>query len=93
MAALVTTLPNNVLEEALEAVELRNRVVHDGFVPEERDRRFVRAVLEVVKNILPGAGTKFPVQSGSNFVVEPEAWEKSAGYDPIVTAGISISDA
>jgi len=93
VAALLTTLPNTVLEEALEGIELRNRVVHDGAVPEERDRRFVRAVLEVVKNILPDAATKFPVLSGSNFVVEPETWEKTGGYDPIVAAGITISEA
>jgi hypothetical protein len=93
VASLVGNISSDLLEEALGVIDLRNRIVHDGFIPEERDMRLVRAVLEIVARVLPGSLAKFPVQSASNFIAETHDWERSGGYSPLVVGGISIAEA
>jgi hypothetical protein len=91
--SLIGGIDNETVEDALAAIELRNRVVHDGFLPEERNMKQVRAALEVATKLIPGPRIKFPVLTGSNFIAEPDVWQKTGGYESIVAAGASISEA
>jgi hypothetical protein len=93
VASLVGGTQNSLLEDALAAADLRNKVVHEGLIPDSRDIGRIRAVLDVATRLVPLPRLKFPIQSGSNFIAEPETWERSGGYDPVVVGGVSIADA
>lgn len=93
VASLVGVSKSSLFEDALAAVDLRNKVVHDGFIPDIRDLKLVRAVLDLSAKIISGPRIKSPVQSGNNFLAEPDVWQRSGGHNPIVVGGVSIADA
>jgi hypothetical protein len=86
-------IPAAAVEDALAGIELRNRVVHEGVVPEQQNMKHVRAILEVAAMFVPGPRIKFPVLSGSNFIAEADVWERTGGYDPMMVGGTKIAEA
>jgi hypothetical protein len=92
-ASFLGGAPAATIEDALAGIELRNRVVHEGFVPGQQNIKQIRAVLEVAAMLVPGPRIKFPVLCGSNSVAEADAWERTGGYAPIMVGGIKIAEA
>jgi hypothetical protein len=86
-------IPAVTIEDALAGIELRNRVVHEGFVPGRQHIKQVRAVLEVAAMLVPGPRIKSPVLSSSNFIAEADTWERTGGYAPMMVGGIKIAEA
>jgi hypothetical protein len=92
VASLVGGINNAALEEVLLAIELRNRVVHEGSSAEPKDIKLIRAVINVAAKLVHGPRMKFPVLSVSNHVAEPDVWARTEGYAPLVYGGISIGE-
>ncbi len=93
VASFFGGIPAATVEDALAGIELRNRVVHEGFVPEQQSMKQVRAVQEVAAVLVPGPRIKFPVLSDSNFIADANVWERTRGYAPMVAGGFGIIEA
>jgi len=93
VASFLGGMPAATIEDALAGIELRNRVVHEGFVPEQQSMKQVRAVMEVAAMLVPGPRIKLPVLSGSNLIAEADVWERTGGYAPMMVGGIKIAEA
>jgi hypothetical protein len=83
VTSLVGGINNAALEEVLLAIELRNRVVHEGSSPGPKDIKLIRAVINVAAQLVHGPRMKFPVLSVSNHVAEPDVWARTEGYAPL----------
>ncbi len=93
VSSFVGGIPAATVEDALAGIELRNRVVHEGFVPEQQNMKQVRAALEVAAMLVPGPRIKFPVLSDWNSIAEADAWERTGGYAPMMARGFGIIEA
>jgi hypothetical protein len=61
------------LADTLEAIDLRNRIVHEGWDPPESTKAKVLALMRTTAGLLPGPKFKFPVHNLSgNKVYAPE---------------------
>lgn len=93
VASFLGGIPAATVEDAVAGIELRNRVVHEGFAPEQQDMKQVRAVLELAAMLVPGPPIKFPALPGSNSIAEADVWERTRGYAPMMVGGIKIAEA
>jgi hypothetical protein len=60
------------IQNTLKAVEIRNRVVHDGYIPGESDGRILREVVQAIRKIGNFAEIKSPtLDSGTNMLFTP----------------------
>jgi hypothetical protein len=55
----------DVLKGALQAIEIRNRIVHEGFLPHDHHQKPLRSLFSTV-SLLVGVDHKFPVLTGQN---------------------------
>jgi len=92
VTSLLGGVPAATVEDALTGIELRNRVVHEGFIPEQQNVQQVRAVLELAAMLVPGPRIKFPALPGSNSIAEADIWERTGGYAPMMVGGIKIAE-
>jgi hypothetical protein len=70
------------LGDAVEAIEARNKVVHEGWSPGDKEakdvRKWLMSLLRVAAALLPGTKVKLPwANLGGNYLLPPEAWEAS----------------
>lgn len=84
LIAIVTTLDTAQLDElklAIQAINMRNRVVHDGWTPPDSTERQVRGLLHTVSRLLPGRPFKFPRINSGNKLMSLQEWEELAQED------------
>jgi hypothetical protein len=70
-AALEPTLNHDDLEKTKKAIKTRNRIVHEGYEPQDSHVREMEALIRIVSKLLPGPGQRFPVLSNSNGLEAP----------------------
>jgi hypothetical protein len=75
-----------VLDSALEGIDLRNMIVHEGAAPKDADTKKLRALLECVKDLLNLGELKNPVLFAGNQLAPVTHGEREG-----LTASINIS--
>lgn len=81
---VISTLGTTRLEDvelAVEAIHMRNRVVHDGWNPPESAKHEVRGLLRTISALLPGPRFRFPTSNPGNKLMPLEEWEKLTEED------------
>lgn len=70
--------PLKDLESALHAIEMRNKVVHEGWIPPSKDaKKEISMLLKVVAALLPEPRLKFPsYDTRNNEIKTDEEWDK-----------------
>src|SRR5205823_6377805 len=84
--ASLTSMPTEMVEDAMAGIKLRNDIVHDGSIPEEKHLKDIRALLAAAARLVPGPRMKFPVHSENNCLAEPAQWQCADGWGPISAA-------
>lgn len=69
------------VEQTLRAISLRNRIVHEGWTPEEDVGDVVNALLSTVRALLRGSVRKSPATILDNWRRSPEEWEREYARD------------
>jgi len=54
------------IQASLQAIEIRDEIVHEGLDPKERDEGILRALLRVASALLPGPRLRFPPMHSGN---------------------------
>jgi hypothetical protein len=80
--AAVLGISGEDLECAVECIEVRNDVVHEGCNPPNGLRTTVFKFLQIISALLPGPRFKFPHSEHSNRMGSGEEWETDAGAEP-----------
>lgn len=81
---VVSTLGTARLEDvklAVEAIDMRNKVVHDGWDPPERAQHELSGLVNTVAALLPSPRFKFPTVNPGNKIMPLEEWEKLTKED------------
>ena len=92
VAALIGGFDEALLQKAIDAIELRNEVVHRGALVKDSSLEDIRALLEVTAQLLD-LPRKFPHPTNDNALADPTAWEKTRGLVPIQSAGGEVREA
>jgi hypothetical protein len=72
------------LENAIRATDLRNRVVHEGFVPPTSIRAEILKLLEIIASLLPQPNFKFP-----NYFIRINELKTDKEWDEITSSSTS----
>ncbi len=79
MIAVLATLGTIPLEDlvlAVKAVEMRNKIVHDGWDPPDTAKGEMTALLRSIAALLPGPSFRFPTINPGNKIMPAEEWCK-----------------
>jgi hypothetical protein len=74
------------LELALEAIDHRHQIVHEGKSPPENSDRLVRSLLAVTALLLPLEEYRFPSSRRGNALAPSEKWQEiyaARGFEPL----------
>jgi hypothetical protein len=69
-------IPYLELENTVKAIDMRNKIVHEGWNPPDKARSQLNGLLNTVAALLPGPKYRFPSANPGNAVMSPEEWEK-----------------
>ena len=66
------------LNQTIDAIEMRNKVVHDGWEPAspKEVKAALRGLMGLTMLLLPESGFKFPRAKLGNRIMPEENWEK-----------------
>ena len=64
------------IENSIEAIKIRNRIVHEGYKPTKSEKSILYSLLTSISIIINETVTKFPSNNGSNAIQSRESWEK-----------------
>jgi len=64
------------IEKAIEAIGIRNKVVHEGYNPFSSEKDKLQALLNITSRIISGPGVKFPTINPGNAIMPPEDWDR-----------------
>lgn len=82
--ALVETILGKVpimeIESAVEAIEMRNKVVHDGWNPPDDAKTKILRLIKTIAVLLSGPRFRFPSGQG-NLIMPTEEWDKERKED------------
>lgn len=65
------------LGPTVDVVEMRNKVVHEGWDPPDSAKRNIAALMRTASALLAGPNFKFPQVDAGNTLMPPEDWEKT----------------
>ena len=68
----------SLIAAGIEAIEIRNRVVHEGYHPDESSREKLYHLLRIVGLVDGGLGLKFPGNLGANSFAPASNWRQAA---------------
>jgi hypothetical protein len=71
-------IPLEKLKDSLEAIEIRNKVIHEGLNPLENASTKLSRLLEVTAGLLSGPRVRFPEGNSGNALRPVEIWEQQA---------------
>ncbi len=71
-------IPLEKLKDSLEAIEIRNKVIHEGLNPLENASTKLSRLLEVIAGLLSGPSFRFPQGNPGNALRPVETWEQQA---------------
>lgn len=69
-------IPTEQVKDALKAIELRNKVIHEGWDPPDNTKTKLSALLEIVAGLLSGPKLRFPESNPGNAMRPIKVWEK-----------------
>lgn len=72
------SLSSTDIENSIKAVEIRNKVVHEGYNPSESDNKVFYSLLASISKINKEQATKFPYNNHGNRCMSIENWEKKS---------------
>jgi hypothetical protein len=74
--ATLGTIPLEDLKLAAKAVEMRHKIVHEGWDPPDTVRHEMTALLRSISALLPGPRFRFPTINPGNKIMSAEDWDK-----------------
>jgi hypothetical protein len=66
--------PGNI-ENAIEAIAIRNKIVHEGYDPPSSSRDKLQALMNITARLISGPNIRFPTISPGNAIMPVENWE------------------
>jgi hypothetical protein len=79
------------ISRSLKAIELRNKVVHEGYEPDESASKYLKALFRTTAALLPEHRFKFPAGTSGNLRMPPEEWEKYPNTSPGVAVSVGFT--
>lgn len=76
ISLLCDSIDANDIENSVKAIEIRNKVVHEGHTPKEADIIFLKSLFKSISNIINEPVCKFPVPVRCNITNSVESWER-----------------
>ncbi|WP_113922489.1 hypothetical protein [Cognataquiflexum aquatile] len=70
------SLESSEIETSIQAINIRNKVVHDGYVPLKSETLILYSLLTSISKIIGEPVTKFPSNKGQNAIQSIDNWEK-----------------
>lgn len=68
---LITNTGNDEIEEALQAIKIRNRVAHEGYLPSAAEAATLRSVMRTIQRLAGLEEIKSPVLTSGNMLSAP----------------------
>jgi hypothetical protein len=65
-----------LIENAIKAIETRNKISHEGFSPSNEAKQKVQALMKIISGLIEGPTIKFPKVNPGNLMMPEEEWEK-----------------
>ena len=81
IAAPLGTVSSQDIEHTVKAIEMRNKVIHEGWSPPDDAEVDVSGLLRTVAALLSGPTFRFPSARFLNSLMSPEEWERQAQED------------
>lgn len=81
VAAISGKIDSQDMEHTIKAIEMRNKVVHEGWSPSNEAGVHLPGLLNTVAALLPGPAFRFPSAYPSNTIMSPEEWDLQAQED------------
>ncbi len=79
--SIIALLSNNIdskeIENSLQAIEIRNKIVHDGYNPKKGEHIYFKSLILSISKIINEPVTKFPSKNRGNAIMSIESWEKA----------------
>jgi hypothetical protein len=72
IAYMVPAIARDDIETTAKAIEIRNKIIHDGDEVPSDASKMILAVMRVVSQLLDGPCFKFPKLDGKNTLLPPE---------------------
>jgi hypothetical protein len=76
LAVALNRHSRNEIEQALEAIDLRHKTVHEGDEPPSNTKPKLLCLLKVITSFLSAPFYRFPSYSSGNAWAEPEEWNR-----------------
>lgn len=76
VATILGNIPAQDIEYVIKAIDMRNKVVHEGWDPPEDAKVQLRGLLNTVAAMLSGPRFRFLTANPGNAIMSPEDWEK-----------------
>lgn len=75
------TVPLQDMKDTIKAIDMRNKVVHDGWNPPESAKNELSGLLNAAAALIPGPRFRFPTINPGNKIMPLEDWERLAKED------------
>jgi len=75
--AVTLGLDAEAIEKAVEAVSIRNKIVHEGHDPPSSSEDKLRGLMHVTSQLISGLSIRFPTINPGNAVMPREDWESA----------------
>lgn len=76
VATILGKPPLQIIERATKAIDIRNRIVHEGYDPPDTSKQQLRDLLETVSTLLSGPQFRFPSANPGNALMSIEQWAR-----------------
>jgi len=76
IALLTENVNSKDIENSIEAIKIRNRIVHEGYSPKGSDEILLKSLLSSISRIIKEQVIKFPSTRTGNAVMSAEHWEE-----------------
>ena len=76
IGVLLGNIPLQDIENAVDVIEMRNKLIHGGRDPPEKAKHEICCLLNIIKELLSGPGFKFPKSNPGNLIMSNEDWER-----------------
>ena len=73
---LLGNIPLQDIENAVNVIDKRNKLIHEGRDPPEKAKYEICSLLNITKKLLSGPGFKFPKSNPGNLIMSNEDWER-----------------
>ena len=76
MTSLIVDISQSDIEKAMQAIDIRNKIIHEGWEPSKDTSEKIEGLLKVVAKLVKGPRFRFPTAFPSNEIKPIEEWEK-----------------